>query len=45
VQYDFADVNIADYDGDSHLDIGGPAGIGALATGREGVTTLINQLP
>jgi len=46
VQYDGVDVNIADYDGDGHLDIGGPSGIGgALTSGREGVTTLINQTP
>jgi hypothetical protein len=46
VQYDFVDVNIADYDNDGHLDIGGPAGLGgALTSGREGDTTLINQLP
>ena len=45
MQHDFVDVNIADYDGDGHLDIGGPAGIGgALSNGQEGVTTLINQL-
>jgi hypothetical protein len=46
VQYDGADVNIADYDGDGHLDIGGPSGIGgALTSVREGVTTLINRMP
>jgi hypothetical protein len=42
VQYDFVDVNIADYDGDGRPDIGGPAGIGgALEAGATGVTTLI----
>ena len=45
VQYAGADVNIADYDADGHLDIGGPSSIGSLASGREGVTTLINQMP
>jgi hypothetical protein len=32
VQYDGVDVNIADYDGDGHLDIGGPSGIGGALT-------------
>jgi hypothetical protein len=44
VQYDFGDVNVADYDGDGRPDIGGPAGIGgALNSVAEGVTTLINR--
>jgi hypothetical protein len=42
VQYDFVDVNVADYDGDGRPDIGGPAGIGgALQANAAGVTTLI----
>jgi hypothetical protein len=44
VQYDFDDVNVADYDGDGRADIAGPAGIGsALNSVAEGVTSLINR--
>jgi hypothetical protein len=42
VQYEFTDVNVADYDGDGHPDIGGPAGRGGLLSPTVGVTTLIN---
>ena len=44
VQYDLTDVTLADYDGDGHPDIGGPAGTGGLfGFGLTGVTTLVNQ--
>jgi hypothetical protein len=44
VQYDLSDVTLADYDGDGHPDIGGPAGTGGLfGFGLTGVTTLLNR--
>ena len=45
VQYDLSDVTLADYDGDGHPDIGGPAGVGGAFSGRTGVTTVINLTP
>ncbi len=45
VEYDLVDVTLADYNGDGHPDIGGPAGMGGAFSGRTGVTTVMNLSP